>query len=47
MKHRLNPPPAGKGVWKILRDAGIVLIVMLGLGLIALAIGLAFGLRMI
>jgi len=46
VRHRLNPPPR-KGVWQILRDAGIVLIVVMGLGLLALAVGLAYGLRMI
>lgn len=43
MKHRHD----GRTAWKILRDAGIVLIIFMGLGLIGLALGVAMGMRLL
>ncbi len=36
-----------KTTWQILRDAGLILIVILGIGLLGAALGLAFGMRLI
>lgn len=44
MKHRLNRPR--RSPWSILRDAGLLLIVVMGLALLALAVGAAIGMRM-
>lgn len=45
MTHRFDPGP--RGFWRRLRDAGLVIIVIMGIALIGLALGLALGMRMI
>jgi hypothetical protein len=44
-RHRLDKPK--RSMWRILADAGIVLIVVMGIALLAIALGVAFGTRMI
>ena len=45
MRHRLKPEH--RDFWARLREAGMVMIVVMGLALIGLALGLAFGMRLI
>jgi hypothetical protein len=43
MRHRLHQPR--KQIWKTLRDAGLFIVVGMGVVLMALAAGLSIGLR--